>query len=408
MLRTTILAVFFLFGALFFTVFSLTFPAEFNRVFQGTLHWWLPPIFFSIVAAYLLGVRTLAAHFLRTSRPYPTIGRYMNAILETSIPTLVLIFMMQFRNPFYVLLMPPVYVYFIFIILSALRVDRLLSIFTGFVAALEYGALSIYALLYAEPVGMDPALAAPGGFLARFLFLAAAGITTGFVTRQIKRQLTVSFEAGRERDKIADLFGQHVSPQVVDRLLSQNTEWLSESRHVCMMFLDIRDFTRFSQNRDPEQVVNYLNSLFDFMIEMINEHQGYINKFLGDGFMAVFGAPISSGADVQNAVAAALKIVERVDSDSAAGIIAPTRVGVGIHAGIAVTGHVGTTRKKEYTIIGDVVNLASRIEQLNKEFGSKILVSEDVWKELKDHKGEELGTVTVKGRDEAVRIFKLA
>jgi adenylate cyclase len=184
-----------------------------------------------------------------------------------------------------------------------------------------------------------------------------------------------------------------------------------EARHVCLMFLDIRDFTTFSEKRRPEEVVHYLNSLFEFMIESVNRHDGIINKFLGDGFMAVFGAPVSDGEDSRHAVEAALEIVARVDELNAAARIPPTRIGIGLHAGEAVTGNVGSAQRKEYTIIGDVVNLASRIEQLNKQFNSQLLVSEVVWQAINQDVKKEatpLGPVHVKGHEALVQVYQLA
>src|SRR5215510_488760 len=101
------------------------------------------------------------------------------------------------------------------------------------------------------------------------------------------------------------------------------------------MFLDIEGFTTFSESRRPEEVVEYLNSLFSFMIDSVNRHHGIVNKFLGDGFMAVFGAPISDTSDCRNAVAASLEIVEKVTSMNATGEIAPTAIRIGLHAGEA-------------------------------------------------------------------------
>src|SRR5262249_44607772 len=128
------------------------------------------------------------------------------------------------------------------------------------------------------------------------------------------------------------------------------------------------------------------------------------------GFMAVFGAPISDGRDCQNAVAAALEIIAEVDRLCAEGVIAPTRIGIGLHAGETVTGNVGSSLRKEYTVIGDTVNLASRIEQLNKQFGSQLLISDTVWEASgRSAPGAvELEPVQVKGRLAPVRIFKLA
>jgi adenylate cyclase len=144
------------------------------------------------------------------------------------------------------------------------------------------------------------------------------------------------------------------------------------------------------------------------MIDSINRHNGIINKFLGDGFMAVFGAPISTGEDVKNAVNASLEIVNTLEKMIQKGDIPATGIGIGLHCGDAVTGNVGSADRREYTIIGDVVNLASRIEQLNKSYGSRILVSEDVRQKISDFNCEEIGQVTVKGRQAPVRIFKLA
>ncbi len=208
-------------------------------------------------------------------------------------------------------------------------------------------------------------------------------LIAGLVSVRIKRQFLNSVRTLEERNRVMSMFGQHVSPAVVDKLLSQGVELGGEIRHVCLMFLDVRDFTAFAEGRSPVEVVDYLNSLLEFMIESINRYSGIVNKFLGDGFMAVFGAPISAdGRDSQNAVAAAREIIARVDELNTSGQIPPTRVGIGLHAGEAVTGNVGSALRREYTISGDVVNLASRIEQLNKQFQSRLLVSQAVHKAL--------------------------
>ena len=155
------------------------------------------------------------------------------------------------------------------------------------------------------------------------------------------------------------------------------------------------------------EVVNYLNCLFDFIIDIVNKNNGIVNKLLGDGFMAVFGAPISGEDDVKNAIQSSFEILERIKLETERGNIPKTNVGIGLHAGKAVTGNVGSVSRKEYTIIGDVVNLASRIEQLNKKYGTQILVSEDVWNAYDKNKGEFLDEVEIRGREEKVKIFKL-
>jgi adenylate cyclase len=157
-------------------------------------------------------------------------------------------------------------------------------------------------------------------------------------------------------------------------------------------------------------VVEYLESLFEFMIEIVNRHHGIINKFLGDGFMAVFGAPLSDGRDCANALKAAQEILARVQQEVEAGTILPTTVGIGLHAGEAVTGSIGSALRREYTVIGDVVNLASRIEKLNKQFDSRLLISEIVWQAVSSDGGKAvpMGQVEVRGREQAIQIYQVA
>jgi adenylate cyclase len=135
-----------------------------------------------------------------------------------------------------------------------------------------------------------------------------------------------------------------------------------------------------------------------------------INKFLGDGFMAVFGAPLSDGRDAANAVAAGMEICETVDRMNMEGRLPATRIGIGLHCGEAVTGTVGSRERKEYTIIGDTVNLASRIEQLNKVFGSAFLVSESICAlaGASMAKAERMEAVEVKGKEEKIQTYRLA
>src|SRR4030095_16314608 len=119
--------------------------------------------------------------------------------------------------------------------------------------------------------------------------------------------------------------------------------------------------------------------IFSIAINAVSKHDGIINQFLGDGFMSTFGAPVSSGNDCKNAVDSALEILDITQNACNNGLIPPTRLGIGIHYGEAITGNIGTELRKQYSIVGNVVIQASRIEQLNKTFKSQLLVSREVF-----------------------------
>ena len=184
---------------------------------------------------------------------------------------------------------PPM-LYFVFILLSTLRLDFWLSLWTGAVAAVQLLALAAW-LLPIELFSEMPERALAYN-LSRSVVLLACGIIAGIVAGSLRRQFEASVAAAAARDRVTNLFGQHVSPAVVDRLLATLTDPPSEMRRVCVLFLDIRGFTAMSRVRAADATVALLNDFFAEMIEIVDQHNGIINKFLGDGFLALFGAPL--------------------------------------------------------------------------------------------------------------------
>ena len=385
---------------------------EFRRSFRGGFDKFLAAVMaIGVVALICLSIQhvLISRRISLKSNPFPLL-QYFSVLIETSLPTLAMIIGAQFIAPLYTLFTPAPFVYAPFIVLSVLRLNARLCIFTGAVAAIEYTTVAVLYIEQTPHVGFEPILTSFAHHSLRGVLFLVTGIAAGLVTTQIKKRTLKSLEMIDERNRISRTFGEYVSPVVMEKLLTLKPDLRSEKKQVCVMFLDIRDFTTLSEKRAPEEIFDYLESLFSFMIEIVNRHHGVVNKFLGDGFMAIFGAPLSDGADCLNAIAAAREILVRVNEEVAAGTILPTRIGIGMHFGEAVTGSIGSSLRKEYAVIGDVVNLASRIEQLNKQFGSRMLVSESVWAaagETNDG-GIPMGEVHVKGREAPIQIYQMA
>ena len=364
-------------------------------------------ILLGIFLIYELLARKAFSLFIERKKQPPEIIRYLNALIETMLPTLGMILLGIFQSPTDAILSPITLVYFFFIMLSTLRLNFKLSMFTAFIAATEYLTLALYYYKTNQIKNVDLISVELPLIILRAFFYLIGGAIAGLVALQIKEGFLKSIANIEERKQLMNVFGQHVSPEVVDKLLNQNVEIESEIKHVCVMFLDIRNFTSFSENKSPVEVVNFLNTLFEFMIEIINRNNGIVNKFLGDGFMAVFGAPFSNGKDCLNAVQASKEILQKIQEHIQTQKIPPTKIGIGLHSGDAVTGNVGSDLRKEYTVIGDVVNLASRIEQLTKQYSEQILFSEDVISKIEGFEIKEIDTVIVKGRVTPVKIYSL-
>lgn len=166
------------------------------------------------------------------------------------------------------------------------------------------------------------------------------------------------------KKRAISLFGQQVSKEVALELLSDSFKSDGKKLFACVMFLDIRGFTPFVENKEPSDIIQYQNDIFGFMIDIISKNHGIVNQFLGDGFRATFGAPASSGNDSQNAVIASLDIVKKLNEKCKLGELPKTKIGIGLHSGNIVSGNVGTSIRKQYSITGNTVILASRIEPL--------------------------------------------
>lgn len=364
----------------------------------------------ALLLVYELAVRYAVGRRAAAGKAIPDALRFLNTFVETSVPSLLIVFVAREANPAVVLQGAAVLIYGVFIVLSTMRLDFRLSVFTGAVAAVEYVALCWY---YAGTGGAaisGTALEAPPFYLAKGAMLLLAGLAAGFVAHQLKRRVGNAFRAQQERERILGTFGQQVSPAIVEALLRGGAGLASRRAFVCVMFMDIRGFTPMVENMSPEEIVAIQNAVFGAAIDVVNRHRGVIHQFLGDGFMASFGAPLATGAECRDAIAAARELVTRIEALAAGGTIPPTSIGIGLHCGEAVTGNVGTEARKQYSITGNVVILAARIEQLTKDHGAQILASGEVLAAAGQGAGDaaSIGAVAVKGRNEPIALFRLA
>jgi adenylate cyclase len=209
-----------------------------------------------------------------------------------------------------------------------------------------------------------------------------------------------------ERQRLQAAFGTYVDPALATRLLEQGDDvFTGERREVTVMFVDIRDFTPFAEANSAEDTVARLNALFEIVVPAVVGVGGHVNKFLGDGALAVFGAPNDladhAGAAVSAAVLIDRLIAERFDDE--------LRIGIGINTGVVIAGTIGGGGKLEFTLIGDTVNVAARVEQLTKTTGDTILLTQDSVDALADRPPSltDRGSHALKGKLAAVRVFGL-
>ena len=215
----------------------------------------------------------------------------------------------------------------------------------------------------------------------------------------------------KDRERIKDVFGKFVSSEIRDEVLKGDLELGGEKREATILFCDIRNFTTLSENLKASEVVNLLNSYFDEIVKPIFNNQGVLDKFIGDAIMAVFGPPSNYQDHAVKATKAALamfKKLELFNSKIQKEGHEPISIGIGINTGEVISGNIGSTQRMEYTVIGDSVNIASRLEGLTKRYDAQIIISEytrRILKNSQDFTLKELDLVKVKGRKQPLRIF---
>ncbi|MBN9512432.1 MAG: adenylate/guanylate cyclase domain-containing protein [Alphaproteobacteria bacterium] len=375
-----------------------------ERLFDKKVPGWVPLAGIGPYLLYELATLSILRWRSAKGKDFPRIARFGNALIETSLPASITYVLSGYMQPQLVFAFWPPLLFFVFILLSTLRLDFWLSVWTGTVAAV------LQMVLVLELLPMDPTATAdnmPLFYVGRSMVLFGSGVVAGLVAVSLRRQFENSILAGAARDRVTNLFGQHVSPSVVERLLATQAEPPSELRTICVLFLDIRGFTAMTRQRPAGETVELLNAFFAEMIDVVDRHHGIINKFLGDGFLALFGAPLADPSAAQNALGAARAMIEAVEAWNKERPSQALRVGIGIHMGEAVTGVVGSPRRKEYTVIGDTVNLAARLEQLTKETGSQVLVSNSVHAAVAADGAVDLGPLAIRGYDEKVQVWRV-
>jgi adenylate cyclase len=207
----------------------------------------------------------------------------------------------------------------------------------------------------------------------------------------------------RERERLREAFGAYVDPDLTRRVLEEGTDLAGEEVELSVMFLDVRGFTTLAESAEAPEVVATLNELWGIVVPIVTRHDGHANKFIGDGLLSVFGAPDRLDDHADRAVAAALEIPDAVE-DRFGGRL---RVGIGVNSGPVVAGTIGGGGRLDFTVIGDVVNTASRVESATRETGDDVLITADTRAMLQRDLGEweERPPVALKGKSRPVVLY---
>ncbi len=219
------------------------------------------------------------------------------------------------------------------------------------------------------------------------------------------------FVESRSKRQFTELFGQYVPPELVDEMARDPERYSMEgqNRELTVLFSDVRGFTTISEGLDPKELSQLMNEYLGAMTEVVRKNRGTLDKYIGDAIMAFWGAPVVDAEHARHAVLTALEMqraLKQLDEPFKARGWPVLRIGVGVNTGTMTVGDMGSPVRKAYTVMGDAVNLGSRLEGITKQYGVGILVGETTRAEVKDVAFREIDRVRVKGKDEPVAIFE--
>ncbi len=373
----------------------------------------IPIAFSAFGGLYSLAVWALARRGLLYGRL-----KYLVFLLFVSIPTgfLLLSHAAMPAGAATYITGPMTYLYFHLIIMSGFMFDGRLSVMCGAAASLGYQLA--YLLARPELARLshpDPALLADFTVAPIFGFKSVmmlfAGLVVGALSVIVRRLVMRVLEEQREKNTISRLFGQFVSAEVKDKIIREKSGLVGERRKVVVLFSDLRAFTTWSEAAQPEEIVGHLNVYFDGMVQCITGRGGVVDKFIGDAIMAVFGGLLELENPAEAALEAACRMREKLAEQNAAWRASGVHVfenGIGLHYGEVLQGVLGSAERKEFTVIGDTVNTASRLEGLTRELGCPVVLTRAFFDALgpaSQARCRPLGRVKLKGRQQELEVF---
>jgi adenylate cyclase len=284
--------------------------------------------------------------------------------------------------------------------LGDLGLDVVVAVLVAFTISLELTVLVTRSVLQPVDRLLEATEAVKRGDLE-----ARVPITSGDELGRLAGSFNEMMEGLSEREALREAFGAYVDPEVAERVLEEGELIEGQEREVTVMILDVCDFTAFANRSSARETVAFLNDLFGIAVPRVTEHGGHANKFLGDGLLAVFGAPERLSDHAGRALAAAADIATALTEHFGDEV----RFGIGVNSGPVVVGSVGGGGRLEFTVIGDPVNVAARVEHLTRETGDTVLVTEATQCLLPegDHELVPRGDFALKGVSEAVPIYAL-
>lgn len=311
---------------------------------------------------------------------------------------------------------PPVFLYFVMTALSGILFHRGVSIFAGILSTIQYiffyylAQDVLHQITAPDPV-MQQDFSEPVIYLFRAIMILATGFIIGVSANSARKLFYRVLHEQNEKQSLDRLFGQYVSHEVKNKIIQEKKEMLAERKNVVVLFSDLRSFSTFSERMQPEDVVLQLNEYFEKMVQCIVENGGTVDKFIGDAIMAVFGGLVDLENPSENALMAATNMFESLHELNLSweNTNKPAlQMGIGLHYGEVLEGTIGSKTRKEFTVMGDTVNTAARLESEAKNYEQSLIISQRIWEKLNIQNQQEfirLGNVQVKGKSEILTIY---
>ncbi len=366
------------------------------------------------ICAYLL--YNLVVYILLRTIGYRPALKYLSPAFTVSIVTLIVFGYANTSGWAHSLRTVTLLFYFVPIALSGLYCRPIVPLYTGALAAGEYSLLFLYvAFVERIPVGTRETFRVENiSWDILFVYCSAfliIGAGVAYASRRSRSLVDRLVKSEAQATFVRKVFGYYVSDSVRDNILRNKPELGGEERKVSILFSDIRGFTTLSEKLSASEIIDLLNDYFETMSGAIIENEGIINKFIGDGIVALYGTPLPVENHVYKAVMTALRMREllagfnKTLTKTGKPLI---KIGIGIHTGNVVIGNVGSHQRMEYTAIGDTVNVASRVQEATKLFSTDILMTKDVYDALENHINVvRLPLVRVKGKEKPLTLYKI-